>query len=137
LIIDSDILIAFLNRSPAAAVGIERVPRGDCNISVVSYLEVLYGCRNKKELHEFQQFVPTALAELILLNEAISRRAAQIMETYVLARRLDTADALLAATAFGPAEPLGTANLKHFDFVPGLELKSFRPGVSERKHIHG
>jgi predicted nucleic acid-binding protein len=126
LILDSDILIEFLNKDPAAAKWIDGVPQLERNISVISYLEVLYGCRDKKELKNFQQFVATALTEVIELNEAISRSAAQLMESYVLARRLDAADALIAATALERCEPLATANVKHFDFIPGLTIRPFR-----------
>jgi predicted nucleic acid-binding protein len=126
LIFDSDILIEFLNRNPAAAKWIARVPRLERNISAVSYLEVLYGCRDKKELEEFQRFVATALAEVIALNETVSRTAVQLMERYVLGRRLDTGDALIAATALDRGEALATANVKHFDFIPGLAVQAFR-----------
>jgi predicted nucleic acid-binding protein len=125
LIFDSDILIEFLNKNPAAAKWIARVPRLERNISAVSYLEVLYGCRDKEELDEFQRFVATALAEVIALNEPVSRTAVRLMERYVLARRLDTGDALIAATALERGEALATANVKHFDFIPGLAVRAF------------
>jgi predicted nucleic acid-binding protein len=94
---------------------------------VVSYLEVVYGCANKTELREFQQFVTDALAELIALNKRVSQGAVQLVERYVLAHRLDLADALIAATALERAETLATANRKHFEFIPGLDLRIFRP----------
>ncbi|MGH9326945.1 MAG: type II toxin-antitoxin system VapC family toxin [Terriglobia bacterium] len=127
MIFDSDILIEFLGKNPAAAACIESVPLMDRNLSAMSYLEVLYGCRNRRELHDFQQFAGTSLAEVVPISESISHKAVQIMEGYVLASRLDATDALIAATALVRAEPLATGNVKHFDFIAGLELKAFRP----------
>lgn len=127
MILDSDVLIDFLAGKPVAAEYISSVSRQERNISAISYLEILYGCRNKEELQAFQQFTTSALAEVIPLNEAISKNAIQIMEKYVLARRFNAGDALIAATALARHEALMTANRKHFDFIPGLELRIFRP----------
>lgn len=126
MIFDSDILIEFLGKNPAAAACIESIPLLERNISVMSYLEVLYGCRNRRELHEFQQFAAASLAEVIPISEVISQRAVQIMEDHVLAYRLDATDALIAATALIRAEPLTTGNLKHFNFIPGLAVTHFK-----------
>jgi predicted nucleic acid-binding protein len=53
--------------------------------------------------------------------------AARLMERYLLAKRPQVEDMLIAATALSRGEALATGNLKHFNFVPGLSLKSFRP----------
>jgi predicted nucleic acid-binding protein len=37
------------------------------------------------------------------------------------------ADVLIAATALDCGEVVATANVKHFDFIPGLVVKPFRP----------
>ncbi len=49
------------------------------------------------------------------------------MESFVLSRRPQVSDVLIAATALQHDEVLATANLNHFDFVPGLKLGPFRP----------
>lgn len=126
MIFDSDVLIEFLAKNPAAAEWISSISHQDRNLSVISYLEVLYGCRNRQELQEFQQFITATFAEIIPLNEAVSTNAIHLMERHVLARRLGTADALIAATALARNEPLVTGNLRHFSFIPGLVVTTFR-----------
>ncbi|HEX5481589.1 MAG TPA: PIN domain-containing protein [Terriglobia bacterium] len=127
MIFDSDVLIEFLAKNPAAAERISSISHQDRNLSVISYLEVLYGCRNKQELQEFQQFIAATFAEVIPLNESVSTNAIHLMEKHVLARRLDAADALIAATALDRGEAVTTCNAKHFAFIPGLQLEIFRP----------
>ncbi|MGH9356900.1 MAG: type II toxin-antitoxin system VapC family toxin [Terriglobia bacterium] len=126
MIFDSDILIEFLGRNHSAAACIENVPRLERNISVVSYLEVLYGCRSRRELGEFRQFVATYLTEVIPVTEVISRRAVQLKEDHVLSRRLGVGDALIAATALTRGDVLSTGNLKQFKFIPGLAIRVFQ-----------
>ncbi|MDE3178275.1 MAG: type II toxin-antitoxin system VapC family toxin [Acidobacteriota bacterium] len=127
MILDSDILIWFLRKNPAAIALIDTVPVAERHISTASYLEVLYGCRDKSDLTEWRQFVSRSLAEVLPLTEKISRMAEQLMERYVLARRLGLGDALTAATALTRGESLATGNYKHFRFIPGLAVKAFRP----------
>lgn len=126
MIFDSDVLIEFLAKNSLAAERISSISRQERNLSAISYLEVLYGCRNKQELQEFQQFVTATFAEVIPLNETVSTNAIHLMERHVLARRLDAADALIAATALARDEPLVTGNLKHFNFIPGLVVMALR-----------
>ncbi len=126
VILDSDILIWYLRKDPAAAAFIDKVPLAERNISTLSYLEVLYECRKKSDLSEWLKFASRFFAEVIPLTEAMSRSAQQLMEQFVPARRLSASDALIAATAVVRRETLATGNLKHFDFIPGLAVKLFR-----------
>jgi len=74
-----------------------------------------------------QEFVSGAFSEVVPITEAISEAARQIMERLALSHRPDVADVLIAATALNRGEVLATANVKHFDFIPGLVIKPFRP----------
>ncbi|MGH9449720.1 MAG: type II toxin-antitoxin system VapC family toxin [Terriglobia bacterium] len=127
MILDSDILIWFLRKNPTAIAFIDSIPLAERNISTASYLEVLYGCRDQNEVSEWRRFVSKSLADVLPLTEAISRSAQQLMEHYVLARRLGLGDALIAATALARREPLATGSIKHFTFIPGLVVQRFRP----------
>jgi predicted nucleic acid-binding protein len=49
------------------------------------------------------------------------------MQSFVLAHRPDVSEALIGATALIRQESLATANQKHFKFIPGLRLRTFRP----------
>lgn len=127
MIFDTDILIWYLRRHHKAAALIESVPVAERHISLISYLEAVYGCRNGDELREFRLVSQEAFAEVLALGEEVSELAARLMERYVLTRRPQAEDMLIAATALSRGEGLATGNAKHFDFVPGLTLKLFRP----------
>jgi predicted nucleic acid-binding protein len=127
LIFDTDILIWYLRRDRKAAALVESTPLDERHISLISYLEVIYGCRSAEELREFRLVCYEAFEEILPLDEEVSELAARFMERYVLAKRPQGEDMLIAATALSRGEGLATANLKHFDFVPGLKLKPFRP----------
>jgi len=49
------------------------------------------------------------------------------MDRYILSGHPDVGDVLIAATALNRDEALATGSSKHFHFVPGLEIKVFRP----------
>lgn len=127
MIFDTDILIWFLRKHPAAADFVDTVPLSERNLSAVSYLELLHGCRNTGELREAGQMVADLFAEVLPLTERVTETARQLMERFVLSRRPGTTDVLIAATALSRGEGVATGNQKHFSFVPGLEIKVFRP----------
>ncbi len=74
-----------------------------------------------------RQLVADLFAEVVPLTEGITEAARQLMERFVLSRRPESDDVLIAATALSRGEPVATGNLKHFDFIPGLVIKPFRP----------
>jgi predicted nucleic acid-binding protein len=127
LIFDTDILIWYMRKHAGAAAFVSKVPVAERNLSAISWLELLYGCRNRRELGEARQLITEAFAQVLPLTESIGASARQLMEQFVLSRRPGSNDVLIAATALGRGEALATANRKHFDFIPGLEVKVFRP----------
>ena len=127
MIFDTDILVSVQRGHPGAAQFVNLVPAGQRNLSVISYLELLYGIRDRDDLKKALSMVADLFAGVVFVNESISAKALRIMEAFVLAHRLDASDALIAATALERQEPLATGNIKHFRFVPGLEIKMFRP----------
>ena len=127
LIFDTDILIWRLRMHPGAVKLVEQTSPADRNLSSVSYLELLYGCRDMNDLRRLQKSVAGYFAQILPITERISESAVRLMEKYSLSHRPDTNDVLLAATALNMQETLVTGNRKHFDFIPGLDLKIFRP----------
>ena len=127
LIFDSDILIWMHRGHPGAAQFVNRVRVEERNLSAISYLELLYGVRDSSDLRAVRTMVADLFAEVVPISEAISGLAIHVLESYVLAHRLDVSDAVIAATALDRHETLATANGKHFKFISGLDLKIFRP----------
>jgi hypothetical protein len=127
MIFDSDILIWMHRGHLGAAQFVNRVPIEERNLSAMSYLELLYGARDSSDLRAVRTMVADLFAEVVPISESVSRPAVDLMESYVLAHRLDVSDAVIAATALDRHETLATGNGKHFRFIPGLDLKIFRP----------
>jgi len=84
LIFDTDILIWFLRRHPRAAEFIDSVPVGERNLSAISYLELLYGCRSREDLTEARRAIDELMAEVLPLTEGLTKTAQELMERFVL-----------------------------------------------------
>lgn len=125
MIFDTDVLIFFLrgNMKAARAVDIEE---GRC-ISLVTYMELLQGSRNKQETHAIKAFLKDFGFSTLPLTENIGHRASIYVEEYALTHSIGVADALVAATAVEATEVLLSANTKLFKCVKELQLKQFRP----------
>ena len=64
---------------------------------------------------------------IIPINEAVSRRASDLVETYALSHSMELADALIASTCVEQGAVLYTANDKHYKMIDGLRMEVFRP----------
>ena len=76
---------------------------------------------------DLREFLAEWFTEITPLTRRITEYARELMETFVLSHRPDPADVLIATTALERGEPLITCNGKHFNFIPGLEVRIFRP----------
>ena len=126
MIFDTDILVWYVRKRSEAAGFIEAVPFGERCISIVSYLELLYGCRNRNELRDAEEFATGGLAEIVPLTPDICAGAQRIMLQFVLSRSPNTNDTLVAATALRRGDVLATGNVKHYTFIAGLVIKPFK-----------
>ena len=125
MIIDTDVLIWYLRGNEKAQKIIHaNIP---FKISVVNYLELLQGMKNKKELLIFQKHLKKWSTEIIQINENISNRAMFFVEDYFLSHSMELADAIIAATALEYHEILLTANDKHYCYLPNIQINKFIP----------
>jgi len=125
MIFDTDVLIWFLRGNIKAV----RVLDATTNkfISVVSFMELLQGSRNKQETLQIKQFIKNYKFTVLPLTENISHRSLIYIEDYGLKNGLMVADSLIAATAAEELMTLCTANIKHFRIIRDLMLKNFKP----------
>lgn len=125
MIFDTDVLIWFLlgNLKAARAIDAEE-QRG---ISLVTYMELLQGSKNKQEARDIKAFLKDFGFSTLPLSQNIGHRASIYVEEYALSHSIGVADALVAATAVEENEVLLSANTKHFKCVQELQLKPFRP----------
>ena len=125
MLFDTDVLIWALRGNPRAARAIEGADPRD--VSIVSYMELIQGARDKEEVHLIRSFLADLGFTTVPLSENIGLRAAIYMEEYSLKGGLTLADALLAATAVETQRVFCTGNTKHFRSISELETKPFRP----------
>jgi predicted nucleic acid-binding protein len=83
-------------------------------------MELIVGCRNKKELKDLEQFLNRY--QILKITGQISDRAVDLLTQYFLSHGLLIADGLIAATALVHNEAFITKNQSDFRFITGLNL---------------
>jgi predicted nucleic acid-binding protein len=118
ILLDSDIAIDILRRSPPATAWISSVQDNVCLPGIVA-LELYQGCRDKREVTALQK----ELAPFAILwpSDAACDTALTHYAKAHLTNALGLLDALIAATALTYSVSLHTFNQKHFAAVPGLQ----------------
>jgi predicted nucleic acid-binding protein len=120
-LIDSDILIdAIRGYPPAIAFLATQHAAGNAQISIISGMELVAGCRDAVELRQVQQFLQRLT--VLQLGAVASQSAYSLMTILFLSDGLLIPDALIAATALEHDLPLYTRNVRHFRSVPGLTI---------------
>jgi predicted nucleic acid-binding protein len=125
VIVDTDVLIWY-SRGHQKAIDVVHSLDG-FSLSVVTYMEIAQGVRNKKELHWFKKALRTLNAQVIHIDELISTKAMLYVEQYALSHAMELADALIGASAVVNQLPLLTGNEKHYKHLPDLTIQRFLP----------
>ena len=125
MLFDTDVLIWVLRGNAKAARTVDRATARA--VSVVTYMELLQGARDKAEVKAVKAFLADMAFATLPLTENIGHRASIYMEEYGLSVAMGLADALIAATAIETHLPLLTGNRKHYRPIKELDLKPFRP----------
>ena len=125
MIVDTDVLIWYLRGNEnAQKIIAANIP---FRISVINYLELLQGMRDKRELQILQKHLTKWSTEIIQIDGSISSRAMFLMEDYCLSHSMELGDAIIAATVLESREILLTANDRHYGFIPNIQLHKFKP----------
>jgi len=125
LVVDTDVLIWYLRGNEKAFNSIENLE--NFHISVVTYMELVQGMRNKKELNSLRQAIHTWNCRILYITEEISAKAMFAVEQHFLSNAMQLADALIGSTAVTHGLPLLTGNDKHYKIMKGIQIKKFRP----------
>lgn len=123
MLVDTDVLIWYLRGHEQAARFLDGLQA--LRLSAVTHMELVQGCRNRQELARLKKDLGRREALVLPISEAISNRAAALVEVHALSDGLMLADALIAATAIENGLSLVSANVKHFRPIQGLELVAF------------
>ena len=125
MLIDTDVLIWYMRGNEKAYQVVEN--SNNFFISVVTYMELVQGLRNKKELNHLRKALHGWNAQLLYISEEISAKAMFYVEQHFLSHSMQLADALIGATAIAYGFPLLTGNDKHYKIMKDLEIKKFVP----------
>ena len=125
MIFDSDVLIWFLHGNENAQAKV--LSQAPFKISAVTYMELVQGMKDKKELAALKKMMKNLDVEIIQVENDISKTAISLVEQFYLSNSLEMGDALIAATCLKFDEPLCTANDKHYKVVKNIKLDVFRP----------
>ena len=125
MIIDTDVLIWYMKGNEKAYREMKNTD--NLFISVITYMELVQGMRNKEELAILRKALHLWNVKILYISEDISAKAMFYVEQHFLSHSLQIADALVGATAVAYSLPIFTANNKHYKAIKGVQLKIFRP----------
>ena len=125
MLVDTDVIIWYMRGNPNALKILEKY-RG-FTISVVTYMELVQGMRNKNELATLRRALKSWNTKIIYITEEISSKAMFYVEQHYLSHSVQLADALIGATAVSHGISLLTGNDKHYKIVKEIKLSKFKP----------
>jgi predicted nucleic acid-binding protein len=125
MLVDTDVLIWYLKGNNLARQEIDSLP--DFFISVVTYIELVQGLRNKQELTALRRSLRIWNTKVLYISEEISAKALFYVEQFYLSHAVRLADALIGATAVANGLGLLTGNAKHYRILKDIPLKEFKP----------
>ena len=121
IVVDTDILIDVGHKVDLALICLKQYEqRTTLTISIITKMELVVGCRDKRELRDTKKFL--CRFRLLNLNENISEKADNLLMQYRLSHGLLIADALIAATAITWDCPLISKNQRDYRFITELNL---------------
>ena len=125
MVIDTDVLIWYMKGNQNAYKAIEKSKH--FSISVVAYMELVQGMRNKNELNNLRRALNAWGSRILYISQEISVKAMFFVEQYFLSQSIQLADALIGATAISHGLPILTGNEKNYKILKDLQIKKFRP----------
>lgn len=125
MLVDTDVIIWYMRGNENARDYLDANPY--FQISVITYMELVQGMRNKQELRALRRALRNWKAEIIYINEEISGKAMFYVEQHYLSHSVQLADALIGATAVSYGLSLLTDNDKHYQIIKEVDVKKFRP----------
>ena len=125
MLIDTDVIIWYMRGNSNAFKAIEKYK--GFTISVVTYMELVQGMRNKKELALLRKSLKSWNTKIIYITEEISSKAMFYVEQHYLSHSVQLADALIGATAVSHGISLLTSNDKHYKIIKEIKLSKFKP----------
>lgn len=129
-LLDTDILIDLFHGNSLALqfIASQNETGEELAVSAITLVELLGGMRPGEEgrtarlLHQLP---------VIEIDEAIARQAARFLRTYAGAHRVQTSDAIIAATAFLRGADIITRNTRHYPMPEVLVIEPYQRGAGD------
>ncbi len=124
ILIDTDILIDAARNVETAKNKLEELNKSSviC-ISVITQMEMLVGCENKREQKIVEKYLNNFI--IIPVTDIISTKAYELLKKYRLSHGLLIPDSLIAATSISEEISLITKNQKDYKFITDLKLLKY------------
>jgi len=117
---DTNIFIHAFNGRQTTIERLQEIGLDQIALSVITLMELYQGMGNKVELAQMKRKI--RYYDVVDIDIATSKMAANLVENYKLSHNLQIPDAIIAATAVIHQIPLYTYNIKDFAFIPGIKL---------------
>jgi predicted nucleic acid-binding protein len=117
---DTNIFISAFNGRQDTIDQLDKIGLDDIVLSAVTVMELFQGMGNKVELARMKKKIK--YYDVVQMDEAISIKAIEFIETYKLSHGLSIPDAIIGATSVVHQIPLYTYNIRDFDFLPEIIL---------------
>lgn len=124
MLCDADVLIWVFRKHRKAIHTVESLE--ERALSVATYMELVRGARDKRDLREIKAYLAEYEFRLLPLTENIGHRALLYVERHSLSTGIGVVDALVAAAAVENNLTLLTGNARHYRAISELEVKAFR-----------
>jgi len=123
-LIESCICIDYLREAQEAIDYLDEMrDKGWLRCSVVTYAELLVGCRNRREEQAVSRFISEFAVEPVTAEDSLN--AIRLLKKHRLKDGLGWLDCLIACAALRLHLPIATLNEKHFQPISGV--KTIRP----------
>lgn len=117
---DTNILISAFNGRQDTIDQLDKIGLEGILVSAITVMELFQGMGNKPELKEMKKKI--SYYDVVQIDEKISEKAIEFVETYKLSHGLQIPDAIIGATAVVYQIPIFTYNVRDFSFLPGINL---------------
>lgn len=131
LLFDTTVLVDVARHNEDAVRLLSQTPT--VTISAVSAWELIQGARDKREQQRIETFL--SMADIIEIDENISRKTRGLLASYVLSHGLHILDAMIAATALVRRCTLVTDNVRDFSFISGLAVVKPMKALGEKREL--
>ncbi len=121
VVVDTDILIDVGAGEMDALRSLELLKTThDLAITVITQMELLVGCRNKREQSHLEKFIQQF--EILHPSVDSSQIAVNLIKQFRLSHNMRMADAMIAGIALDMDTELASKNQKDYRFIPNLKL---------------